>query len=262
VLIHSAALISLQKRNKMCERVNLEGARNILDACKKYGVRRLVYFSSVDALPPVPDGTVLFEPDSFSPELLPTAYGRSKAAAAQLVLDAAARGLDCALLLPSAVIGPGDYKKGFITQILGMYVRGLPRLSVAGGYEFVDVRDVAAAAIEACKKRGRGDLYILSNRYADFTYVFDTLAKTLGRKPTRYTLPLWILYPLIPLVAAAYRIARREPPMTFGAVRLMRAHPAYSHEKAARELGFSPRPLEETLKDTAGFLLERRGGAR
>jgi nucleoside-diphosphate-sugar epimerase len=41
-------------------------------------------------------------------------------------------------------------------------------------------------------------------------------------------------------------------------VRLLRAHPVYCHDKAARELGFSPRALELTLADTAAFLLKQQ----
>ncbi len=171
-----------------------------------------MHFASVDALPPRADGERIAEPDRFLPERLATSYGRSKAAGAQLVLDAAAEGLDCVVLLPSAIVGPGDYRNGFITQMIGLYLSGLPRLSVRGGYEFVDVRDVASAAIAAAKRSGCGDVYILSNRYADVTSVFDTVAECAGRKRTLCTLPDWALYPLLPFVSAACRVSGKSRP--------------------------------------------------
>ena len=258
VFIHTAAVVSVRKRNTGCEQVNLSGTKNIIEACRRHGVRRLVHFASVDALPPRAAGDPATEPDRFVPEDLITSYGRSKAAGAQLVLDAAAEGLSCAVLLPSAIIGPGDYRNGFLTQMIGLYLSGLPRLSVRGGYDFVDVRDVASAAIAASSGSGRGDVYILSNTYADVTRVFDIIAAHTGRKPTLCTLPGWALYPLVPFVAAACRFSGKEPPLTAETVRLLGAHPVYCHDKAARELGFSPRVLEQTLADTAAFLLNQR----
>ena len=258
VLIHTAGVISVRRHNARCRRVNVDGTDNILAACKRHGIRRLVHFASVDALVPNPDGSPVSEPTRFCPDVLPTAYARSKAASAQRVLDAASDDLTCVLLLPSAVTGPGDYRKGFITQMLSLYLSGLPRLSVNGGYEFVDVRDVASAAIAASNAAVPGSCYILSNTYADVTTVFNTLAAYTGRKPIRRALPLWVLYPLAPFVSAACRVIGKEPPLTAAAVHLMRIHPAYCHDKAARELGFSPRPLTQTLIDTAAFILAQR----
>jgi len=256
VMIHAAAHISLRRRDKTCENINLAGTRNIIEACIRHGVRRLVHFSSVDALPPCSGEAAVSEPECLLPDRLPTSYGRSKAASAQLVMDAAKGGLDCTLLFPSAVAGPGDYRRGFITQMLALCLRDLPRISVAGGYEFVDVRDVAAAAIAAAKGRGSG-CYILSNRYASITSVFDMMAQCTGRKPTAITLPIGALYPVVPILSALYRLAGKEPPLTLEALRLMRTHPRYCHDRAARELGFSPRPLDQTFMDTAGFLLRQ-----
>ena len=257
-LIHCAAVISVRKRNAYCEEVNVRGTENAIAASLRHGAR-LVHIASVDALHPAV-GQATAEPTRFEPAGLPTSYGRSKAAAAQKVLDAAANdGLDCTVLLPSAVIGPNDYRRGFITQMLATYLNGMPRMSVAGGYEFVDVRDVAAACITAAQRPGRGECYLLSSGYLPVTEVYDTLAGIVGRKPTAKTLPLGVLYPVAPLVCAACRLAGREPPLTTEAVRLLAAHPAYSHEKAQRELGFAPRPLQTSIADAAAFLLSQRG---
>ena len=257
VLIHAAAVISLLKNNAKCEQVNLRGTENIIAACKKHGAR-LIHFSSVDALIPAEDGSETSEPECYDADRLPAAYGRSKAAAAQRLLDAAKEGLDCAMLLPSAVIGPGDYRNGFLTQMIRIYLAIHPRLSITGGYDFVDVRDVAAAAIAASRKTGHGESYILSNTFASVTHLFNTLAAFAGRKPVRFTLPLGVLYLLVPLIGAACWIAGKEPPLTPEAIRLMRTHPAYCRDKAARALGFHPRAFEETVADTASFILAQK----
>ncbi len=259
IVIHAAAAISVRRRDAAIERINVEGTKNILAACRQYGIQRLIHFSSVDALPFRSDGSPAGEPDRFFPERLPTSYGRSKAEASQLVLDAMKDGLEAVLLMPACVIGPGDYRKGFVSIMLGLYLRGLPRLSVRGGYEFVDVRDVAAAAITAARGAGSG-CYLLSGGYANMTFVLDTMAEKTGRKKTLLTLPLWVLYPLAPLMSAGYLLAGRQPPLTVFAVRLLGARPNYDAGRARRELDFSPRPLSDTIADTVDFMQRTSGG--
>lgn len=261
VLIHTAAVISVKKRDRLAERTNVEGTKNMLAACKSYGVRRFIHLSSVDALPFPKDGSIIKEPAHFTPEALPTSYGRSKAAGSQLVLDAMQEGLDAVLLMPSCVIGPGDYRSGFVSFMLRLYLSGLPRLSIDGGYEFVDVRDVALAAVSAAEGAGSG-CYLLSGGYESVTLVFDTLAAYTGRKKTLCTLPLFVLYPLAPLVSAGFRLLGRQPPLSIPAVQLLGAHPAYDHSRAARALGFSPRPTAESVVDAAKFILQSSGGKK
>lgn len=255
VVIHTAAIISVRKKDKACEEINRTGTKNILDACLSHKIRRFIHFASVDALSPESGDNLVIEPTFFDPTLLPTSYGRSKAQGAQLVLDAIHDGLDATILLPSAVIGPGDYRFGFISTMLKLYLSGIPRLSVRGGYEFVDVRDVASAAIAAAKIKACQPCYILSSAYADVTTVFNILASHTGRKPVRRTLPLGILYPVLPLVAFGYRVMQKQPPLTLPALRLMKAHPSYCHARAAGDLGFSPRPLTQSIEDAADFIL-------
>ena len=255
--IHSAARISLKRRDKVCEEVNIRGTKNVISACKKFGIRRLVAFSSVDALIPPARGETVLEPKSLEPERLPTSYGRSKAEAAERILAAAQDGPEAVLLYPSAVIGPGDYRNGFLSSMLSLYLKGLPPVGIRGGYDFVDVRDVAAAAIAAGTSPRVGSGYILGNRYAEVTEVFDTMAEYIGRKPTRFSLPAWSLYPLTPPVCGVCAILGKDPPLTHAAVKHMCSHPTYSHAQAKKDLGFSPRPLKDTITDTVDFLRAR-----
>lgn len=258
-VFHLAAVISVRRRDDRCMQVNVEGTRNVLDACEAYHARRLIHFASVDALPPQAHGTTVYEPARFSPDHLPTSYGQSKAIAAQMALDCAQRGtLSATVLLPACVIGPGDYRGGFVTKMLSLYLSGIPRVSIGGGYEFVDARDVTLAAMAAVDNGKSGESYILSNRFASVTEVFDILAACSGRKPTLVTLPLWTMVPVAPVVSLIYRILGKQPPLTLDALKLMRAHPRYCHDKAARELNFIPRPMEESLTDAAKFILSVR----
>ncbi len=254
VVIHSAAVISVKKKSKACLDANICGTKNIIDLCIKHKVKKLVYLGSVDGIS-VKKGEMHKEPSEYYPQLLKTDYAKSKAHCANLVLAAQKEGLESAVILPSAVIGPNDYKGGFITHILKIYTKGgLPRLSVKAGYDFVDVRDVAEATVAACQK-GKCGSYILSNGYLSITEVFDAFARRLGRKPTLKTFPIEILYPFAAAASFFYLFKKGEPLFTLSALNIMKIAPAYCHQRATEQLGFNPRPIEETLNDTADFLL-------
>ncbi len=258
VLIHSAAKISVRRNAPYCERVNLEGTKNILTVFRERGIGRLLYIGSVDALPPNLEGGLTREPETFSSDGLPTSYGRSKAEACRLVAEAAEDGLHTCILLPSAIAGPGDYRNGFISTMLQVYLSVAPRFSINGGYEFVDVRDVADSVIAAVLYGEPGDVYILSNRYVSVTEIFNVMASRLGRKPVCITFPLDLLYGGLPFIWAYYRIKGREPPLSVAAIALMREPPEYDHSLAEQKLGFRPRSIRDTITDEVVFLLRRK----
>ena len=255
--IHAAALVSVQTHDSEAYRINVEGTENVLRVCRAHRVKKLVYVSSVDALDPAAYRGPVTEPARY---LLPDAetdYARSKAEASNLVLDAVQEGLDASLVLPSCILGPGDLKGGFTSLMIRIYLAGIPPVSVAGGYDFIDVRDAAAATVAALSSPA-GESYILAGGYGTVTEVFDELAAYTHRHKTMMTLPVGILYPILPVMALCARILHRRAPLTRNAVRLLASRIEYDHGKAARELGLCPRPLADTVYDTAAFIKEQK----
>ena len=108
---------------------------NILKFCSQCGVGKLVYVSSVHAIPEKPKGTEIAETTTFSPELVRGDYAKSKAMATALVLQAAKEGLNASVVFPSGIIGPGDLGKGSITNMLLSFLAGKLPLAVKGGYD-------------------------------------------------------------------------------------------------------------------------------
>ena len=153
-VIHCAGIISVATHpGDRIYRVNVDGTRNILKFCRQCGVGKLVHVSSVHAIPEKPKGTEIAETTVFSPELVKGDYAKSKAMATALVLQAAKEGLNASVVFPSGIIGPGDLGKGSITNMLLSFLAGKLPLAVKGGYDFVDVRDVASGVV-ACAERG------------------------------------------------------------------------------------------------------------
>ena len=108
-VIHCAGIVSVASRpGATIYQVNVGGTRNIIRQCTEHGVGRLIYISSVHAIPEKPFGRVMTEDCILSPGLVDGEYAKSKASATELVFDAAQHGLSASVVFPSGIIGPGD----------------------------------------------------------------------------------------------------------------------------------------------------------
>jgi len=150
VVYHAAARISLKHDDPVATRINTEGARNVVEACLAAGVRRLVHFSSIHACSPNPPDQPIDEARPLFDDS-PLAYDRSKAAGEGEVRAGIERGLDAVIVVPTAVIGPNDFKPSRMGRlVVDVCKRRLPA-TVEGGFNWVDVRDVAAGALAAAE---------------------------------------------------------------------------------------------------------------
>ncbi len=259
VVYHSAAHVSTDPRlGETTRRTNVEGTRNVIEACERTGVRRLVHVSSVHALCQTP----LEHPLDENRKLLDTAevtpYVRSKAQAELLVMEAAARGLEAVIVCPSGIMGPYDYRPTQTGQMLfDLYAGRIPAL-LPGGHDWVDSRDVAVGAIAAAERGRAGERYILSGTWAGLTELADLVAYNGGARAPRMVMPL----PLARLAAHGAELYGRFVARSLAFNReavavLQRTNSKVSSAKAADELGYAARPLADTVRDTMAWGLER-----
>jgi dihydroflavonol-4-reductase len=259
VVVHTAGIVSIaSKIPPLLRHVNVTGTRNIVSMCEKRHVKKLVYVSSVHAIPEKPKGHVITETDLFNPVLVKGAYAKTKAEATKIVLDAAARGLDASVVHPSGICGPYDNGRGHLTTLVIDYCKRRLTSGLDGGYDFVDVRDVAEGIIACCSKGKRGECYILSNRYYSVPEILELLHETTGQKRVRNILPLWFINAVAPLAEAYYRMLRQPPLFTRYSIYTLNSNANFSRGKAGRELGYEPRyTMRETLADTVAWLREQ-----
>jgi dihydroflavonol-4-reductase len=251
VVYHLAARISIVDGDEpLVRQVNVEGTRNVVAACLAAGVKRLVHFSSIHALSSEPADQPIDEtrPLADGPRL--GAYDRSKADAEREVLAGVARGLDAVILVPTAMIGPFDFKPSRMGAVLlDLYHRRLVGL-VNGGFDFVDVRDVVEAAI-AVEKRGRaGERYLLSGRRLSLRALAEVVTDVTGVAAPRLTAPMWMARAAAPAAAWYAARAAKEPLFTPSSLHALRNHRLVCSDKAARELGYQARPIRDTIADT------------
>jgi dihydroflavonol-4-reductase len=121
---------------------------------------------------------------------------------------------------------------------------------VVGGFDFVDVRDVATGIISACKKGGRGECYILSNRYISIKEFFRTFKNLTGKRQPRFMAPMWLVKIFMPSYNCFYKLKKRTPLFSTQSLHILTTNSLFSSEKARKVLNFITRPFKETLADT------------
>ena len=257
VVYHFAAMVSIiPSEGPRVIRTNTLGTRNVVDACVAHGVKRLIHASSVHAL--TSGGSNGVTDEQCAPNLDPgaPAYDRSKSAGEAEIRAGCARGLDAVIVNPSGVIGPHDYVPHLAGRaLIDMYLGRLP-MNVAGGFNWVDARDVAAGAL-AAEARGRsGERYLLSGHWAPMPEIAAIMQTATGRRGPRLVAPLWLAKLGLPFIAAYANLTRSQPLYTGPSLRALTEHRECSNAKASRELGFAPRPLEGTIVDTLAFYAE------
>ncbi|HEY4695694.1 MAG TPA: SDR family oxidoreductase [Candidatus Hydromicrobium sp.] len=259
IVYHLAAIISIMPGDRaLIRRVNLEGTRNVIDACLKCGVRRLVYTSSIHALEEPPLGTVIDEDMPFDINSNRGEYDRSKALASLEVIEVARDGLDSVVVCPTGVVGPYDFRGSLITRTFIDFARKGIKMNVDGAYDFVDVRDVAAGHILAAEKGKTGHYYILSGQRITLDEIFSILEEITGVKAPKYKVPFWLAKTAGIFTPLYYKLANKTPRFTNYSINTLRSNSYISHEKAGRELGYEARPIKKSIEDTFEWLHENK----
>jgi dihydroflavonol-4-reductase len=264
VVFHLAGIVEIGTgKRKTIMKVNVEGTKNVVDACLMNGIPRLVYTSSVHAIPELPQGEIMREIDDFDPLKVHGLYAESKAMATRIVLNVKDSPLDVVVVHPSGVIGPYDYKLSNVSQVFIDYLCGRLTAYLKGGYNFVDVRDCARGIRLAAEKGRRGECYILSGSEISVKELLDEIAAIEGRKRIRTVLSFWFILAMSYFAEAYYKVVRRKPLFTHYSVLVLRSNARFDNGKAVRELGFETRDIRESVRDTYWFAvehyLERRG---
>ena len=255
IVIHTAGIVSISSRiNPLIYQVNVQGTKNVTDMCVEKKVSRLIYISSVHAIPERKHGETVFETDHFAPEDVVGAYAKTKAEATQYVLDQVRdHELDAVIVQPSGIVGPQDYGNAHMTQMVKDYVSGKLTASVRGGYDFVDVRDVAQGVLSAVEHGHKGQCYILSNRYITVKKMLDMLHQISGQRKIRTVLPLWFAKMTAPFAEMYYRLRKKAPLFTSYSLYTLVSNSKMSHTRADRDLEYTTRDMYRTLTDTVDW---------
>ena len=251
IVIHLAATISIRGANEQdLLSINIIGTKNILEVINKIPVKRFIHFSSIHALIQEPYDEVL---DETRPLALkdPILYNRSKAWSEQLVLEAINNGMDGLIINPTSVIGPNDFRPSLVGKaIIQICQNKLPGL-IRGGYDWVDVRDIASGTVRAIEKGRTGERYLLSGKWLSLPDLVGIISQYYPIKNNHIIFPYWLAELGVPFLKLYAMLRKADPLYTRESLDIVRhSHRMISADKARKELGYQPRPIETTIKDT------------
>lgn len=237
-------------REKM-NRVNVQGTVDLILAAAAADVSRIVYTSSVATLRSGDNGSPADEESQAELSEMIGAYKQSKFLAEREVKRLVADGgIPVIIVKPTAPFGPGDVKPTPTGRIVVEAASGRMPAYVNTGLNVVHVDDVADGHLRAYAKGTTGESYILGGENRTLQWILETVATLTGQRPPRIRLPHWFLLPIAHIWEGVTRMrGSGEPMLTVDSVRMSRKLMYFSSEKARRELGYSPRPGIEALRD-------------
>lgn len=253
-VVHAAAVFSVDPRQRATiEATNVAATRLVLGTALERGLDPIVHISSYGALLPVSSGRI--DPDTPPGEGVGT-YSRSKAESERLVRALQERGKPAVSVMPGSVWGPHDPYFGESSQTVVSYLKGTFRFVSADGFlPIVDVRDLAVG-IAATLRPGLGPRrYLMAGTPVSSAQFTAALAEMTGTDRRRVAMPSNLIGATAALLRPVERFAPTRLPLTSEMISIgLQPIREVDDSRAIRELGFEPRPVEETIADTVRSL--------
>lgn len=252
---HAAAVVSFDPRDAaFMLKVNAEGTANMVNAALYEGIEKFVHVSSIAAL-----GRKEFQPHidemaQWENSKQNSNYAISKFKAECEVWRGMQEGLNIAIVNPSVIIGAGHWNQGSC-QLIQKVAKGF-KFYPKGSTGFVDVRDVARAAILLMESDISGERYILNGVNWSYQKFFTQTAKALQKSPPTKLAAPWMINLLWRAEWLRSKIFRSSPLLSRETARTSQSTYYYHNEKIVQELGYDFISMEETLHATAKAFLE------
>ncbi len=255
---HLAGIISIMPgKDELMRQVNVVGTANVARLARLAGVGRMVYVSSIHALGRPPRGTPIDENVAFDPHNVAGEYDRTKAEASLTVLSEARYGLDAVIVCPTGIVGPYDFRGGSSmgTQIRQWMKPGI-HVIIDGQFDFVDVRDVARGMILARRRGRRGETYILSGERISVARLAASVQDAAGVRGAHVKVPFRLALLASILATIHSRLWGTKVQFTRYALETLASNSLVSPNKSWKELGYAPRGIGQTMRDTVRWLAE------
>jgi dihydroflavonol-4-reductase len=248
IVFHTAAIVSFWKKKRAEQlAINVGGTRHVVEACLKFGVKKLIHTSSVAALGFRRDGELIDETTQYNWGIR-NSYRYTKHLAEIEILKGIKKGLQATIVNPSIVIGPRDLNVHGGQFILGIKSGRIPAY-INGGMNFVSVHDVVAGHISAAEYGRIGERYILGGVNLTFKDYFDVVAREIGGKSPKLKVPNWLVKIIAKTSELVGNISNAKPPLTSDLIASIGMNNWYSIEKAKKELSYSPTPIENAINE-------------
>lgn len=257
-VFHLAGVIGYSRAQRPAmERVNVEGTRNVIDACELNRVRKLVHLSSVVAIGASFDKIPLNEESTYNVRHLHLGYFDTKHEAELLIREAVSAGrIDAVMLNPSTIYGPADAKKGSRGVQLKV-ARGKFPVYPPGGVSIVSVEDVVDAIMVVWEKGRQAERYIISGENLLLKDVFDQIANFAGVKPPKIPLPRPVIFGL-GAVGDILEKRGKKGPLNSETAWTSTLYHWFDNTKAKQELGLNPKPASYALEQSVRWMRDNK----
>ena len=236
------------------QRINFDGTRSLMQVAAATGVRRAVVTGSALAIgvnrQPVP----LDESASWSEHAFDLPYAKLRR---EVELDSIARATPQFAVMtvcPSFTFGPDDPSGAPANKLLQALMAGKVPAKLRVGFGCLDVRDFAEGMVRAGERGRSGERYLLSGENVTTDQLVEQVAAITGVRGPRFTAPLFLVHGVVGALELLSRLRGKPPAVTRDVLQILGRFAWYDTSKARRELGWTPRPLRETLTDTISWL--------
>ncbi|HTH55107.1 MAG TPA: NAD-dependent epimerase/dehydratase family protein [Cyclobacteriaceae bacterium] len=245
-VIHAAALVSFDPRaKKEIYNTNVEGTRNVVNACLSLGIKRMILISSVAAIGRKKGQAHIDEEAQWTDNELNSDYANSKYLSELEAFRGQEEGMSVSVVNPSIILAPANTNKS--SAKIFDYVLKSRRFYVDGDINFVDARDVADLVFKLHQAKISGEKFIASAGQVTLKTLLDQIALRLGKRPPSIKIGAGVLQIAALLEEIRCRITGSEAMISRQSVQMPKEKFVYQNQKSINRLKMEYRPLAETL---------------
>jgi len=253
-VFHCAGIVSFWKKmRKKQYDVNAEGTEVVSSAALELDIQRFVHTSSVAAIGPAENGTIITEETPFRWDRYDIGYNISKHEAEMRIEEKVKNGLNAVIVNPSTIVGPGDVNMHGSAIIFNVMKERLP-FYIETPMNIVDIDDVVQGHVLAFEKGKPGDRYILSGHSLPLGELLKEIERIAGGRAPKNKIPFFAAHAAATLIELGAAIMKKKPLLTRELLRVGKYRQEFSCTKAEQELGYTRTPLDETIEKTANWL--------
>jgi len=256
-IIHCAATVSfLSAQRKQMWATNVTCTANLVNQAVLNNCY-FVHISSIAALGRSENNELITEETQWNNYARNSFYGKTKYTAECEVWRGIAEGMEAVILNPSVILGRGNWNTG--SNMLFRFCRKGQRFYTAGMNAFVDVEDVVRIATAVQEKRISGERFIVSAENIYYRDLFTDICREFGKKTPSALLPYRLAKSVLPCLSLFSLLTGKKPLMTTETLRTSYNRSAYSNNKITEAISFSFRPIQETIKTSCQYYLNKYG---
>ena len=256
-LLHLAFKVSVGGGAKLAEemqRINIAGTRDLLETAASCGVARVVVAGSALGVGVNRSPKPIDESANWAEHAFDFQYANIRRQAELNALAHASSNFAVMTVCPSFTFGPDDPVGAPANKLVELLISGKLRFTLPIGFGCLDVRDFASGVVLAAERGKSGERYLLNGENVTTNQLLEQAASIAGVRAPRFTPPTMLLRVLVRLLELVSSVRGKPAPLTREALQIIGRYAWYDTSKARSELGWSSRPLSETLEDTIRWL--------